>query len=66
MAAPVAIFNTAVNAASGLANRFLPAFPVSMLAMPLQILAGFALIGGMLSSPALRGVAAEFLRSLGG
>jgi hypothetical protein len=37
-----------------------------MLAMPLQILAGFALIGGMLSSPALRGVAAEFLRSLGG
>ncbi len=66
MAAPVAIFNTAVNAAAGLANRFLPAFPVSMLAMPLQILAGFALIGAMLSSPMLRSVSREFLHGLGG
>ncbi|WP_396274938.1 flagellar biosynthetic protein FliR, partial [Hyphomonas sp.] len=65
LAAPVAIFNTAVNLASGLANRFLPAFPMSMLVMPLQILAGMALVGSMLASPALRSAAREFLRSLG-
>lgn len=66
LAAPVAIFNTAVNAAAGVANRFLPAFPMSMLVMPLQILAGLALVGSMLASPALRVAAREFLRSLGG
>lgn len=64
MAAPAAIFNTAINLAAGVANRFLPAFPVSMLTMPLQIVAGLALIGAMLSGPSLRRVAHSFLEAL--
>jgi hypothetical protein len=38
---------------------------MSMLVMPLQILAGMALVGSMLASPTLRSAAREFLRSLG-
>lgn len=65
LAAPIGIFALAANLAAGIANRFLPAYPVSMLVVPIQILAGLLLAAAMLESPLLRATIREFLATFG-